>query len=147
MINCNYRCLSITNSFDFVEIFKNIYPQADRLTFLMFAIPLPYFLFSCRELWSLDFEGKSAVYLSLAWRIGIVFYIQLIFYSNEHKACKCSKRICCILFVFLLLFHFQYSYYLHVSLLLFFYSIRRTLFQHRLTDAHNIVDRPHFINM
>ena len=42
MINCNYWCLSITNLIDFGEICKNIYPRADRLTFLMFAIPLPY---------------------------------------------------------------------------------------------------------
>ena len=40
--NNNNSCLPKTSYMNYCEICKNIYPQADRLTFLTFAIPVPY---------------------------------------------------------------------------------------------------------
>ena len=42
LITENNNCLPQTNYINFGEICKNNYPEADRLRFLTFAIPVPY---------------------------------------------------------------------------------------------------------
>ena len=41
-INCKRSCWYKAKYIHFCEIFKNIYPRADRFRFLVFAIPVPY---------------------------------------------------------------------------------------------------------
>ena len=88
-----------------MEIFKNIYPQADRLRFLTFAIPLPYGL---RQLGSEEYvvcikrvKGKISHEVQYIFSSKIIFFnlqYLLLTFTFEKKSLqvrkKAKKKIC-----------------------------------------------------